>query len=260
MTLVNTFGNGMFFTISALLFTRVIGLSTAQLGLGLAIAGVFGIVAGVPCGRLADRFGARRMLMTLLAVESVIILGYTQVQSFAVFLFVACLVTFVDRGGAAVRHALLATSFTTEERTRGRAFLRVLTNVGMGAGSAVAALALLADTKEAYLAVVAVNAVTFGVSALLLLRLPDPEPAPKAHEKNRSALTDRPYLLITALNAVIAMQAGVLEVGPPLWAIQSRPPGGRSAQHVFGRLSGARPGPVFEGEARPDRAVDAVLV
>lgn len=216
MTLVNSFGNGMFFTVSALLFTRVIGLSAAQIGLGLGVAGIFGIIAGVPCGRLADRYGARRVLMALLAVESVVILGYTQVSGFAAFVSVACVVAFVDRGGAAVRHALIATSFTPGERTRGRAFLRVLINVGMGAGSAAAVLALLA---EAYLHVVVINAVTFAVSALLLVRLPDPARA--VVQRRRSAFADRPYLLITVLNAIIAMQAGVLEVGLPLWIVQS---------------------------------------
>ena len=37
-TLVNTTGNGIFFTLSALYFTRIVGLSVTQVGLGLSIA------------------------------------------------------------------------------------------------------------------------------------------------------------------------------------------------------------------------------
>ena len=50
-TLVNTMGNGLFLTGSVLFFTRVIGLSPAQVGLGLSAAGICGMVAGIPLGR-----------------------------------------------------------------------------------------------------------------------------------------------------------------------------------------------------------------
>jgi hypothetical protein len=44
---------------SAVFVTRSVGLSAAQVGLGLTIAGAVGLGAGVPAGRAADRRGAR---------------------------------------------------------------------------------------------------------------------------------------------------------------------------------------------------------
>ena len=69
-TLVNTFGNGLFMTISALFFTRSVGLSVTQVGLGLTIAGCFGVAAGVPAGHAADRFGARGLCVALVLIEA----------------------------------------------------------------------------------------------------------------------------------------------------------------------------------------------
>jgi Na+/melibiose symporter-like transporter len=56
-TLVNTFGFGLVVTSLVLYFTRVVHLGSLQVGLGLTISGLIGLVAGVPVGALADRHG-----------------------------------------------------------------------------------------------------------------------------------------------------------------------------------------------------------
>ncbi len=222
-TLVNTLGNGLFLTTSALFFTRSAGLSASEVGLGLAIGGVCGIVSGVPLGHLADRVGARRLVVVLLTAEAVAILGYAGVHSFAAFVPVVCVVSFLDRGAGAVRNGLIATVLSPEERVTGRSFLRAMTNVGIGAGAALAAIAIALDSRPAYLTVIAVNAVTFLVAGLLLLRLPETT-APAGAETaagGRRPLTDLPYLLITLLSGLLTLQAGIFEVGLPLWTVHS---------------------------------------
>jgi len=244
VTLVNTFGNGLFYTTSALFFTRSVGMTPAQLGVGLAIAGICGVAAGPPMGWLADHWDARRVLVAALAAEGIAVLGYTRVHSFAAFLPLACLVTFLDRGGSGVRNALVGTALRPAERTRGRAYLRAVTNVGIGAGAALAAVALQSGTRTAYLVMVIADAATFLAAAVLLapLRAPGisggPGPAgpeaggseaatgtagPGAGGKppRRSALTDLPYLLITILNGLLSLQLGLLQVGLPLWVVRS---------------------------------------
>jgi hypothetical protein len=47
-TLVNTTGNGIFFTLSALYFTRIVGFSVVEVDTGLSIAASIAIFAGVP--------------------------------------------------------------------------------------------------------------------------------------------------------------------------------------------------------------------
>jgi MFS family permease len=239
-TLVNTFGNGLFFTTGALFFTRSVGLTPAQLGLGLAIAGACGIVGSPPLGWLGDRWGHRRVLMAACAAEGAGMLGYGFVHSFATFLPLTCALTFLDRGANGVRNALVAIALPAAERSYGRAYLRAVTNVGIGAGAAAAALALQSGTRAAYLLIVAGDAVTFLAAAALLAVLRTPpvpgrgEPAggvpgqgkpgggaaagrQRARPPGRHPLTDGPYLLITALNGILNLQVGLLQVGVPLW-------------------------------------------
>jgi MFS family permease len=237
-TLVNTFGNGLFFTASAVFFTRSVGLSAGQVGLGLTIAGACGVAAGIPLGHLADRVGARRLLVVLSLAEAVGLVAYLRVHSFLPFVLVACVVTALDRGGSAVRGALFAVVLAPETRVRSRAYLRAVTNVGMGAGAALAAGALAADTRGWYAALIIGDAVTFLASATVLLRIPLPHHIPAASPTTAEAtatavaagavvrrrwwvaLADGPYLAVTALCAVQALQFGLLDVGVPLWIVQ----------------------------------------
>lgn len=222
-TLVNTLGNGLFMTTSAVFFTRSVGLSAVQVGLGLTIAGACGVAAGMPLGQLADRLGARRMLAVLYLAQAVGLLCYALVGSFPAFLVVACLVTMLDAGGRAVKNALLATALPAESRVRGRAYLRAVTNVGIGAGSALAAFALQIDTRTGYLTLIAVDAATFVVTALLLRGLPAGTPARGADRpkpaRRFGALSDPAFLAITALNGVLAIQFSLIDVTVPLWVV-----------------------------------------
>ena len=59
-SLLFALGEGTFMTGSAVFFTQIVGLSAAQVGLGLTIAGVASFLAAWPAGRLVDRFGPKR--------------------------------------------------------------------------------------------------------------------------------------------------------------------------------------------------------
>src|SRR3954468_21800498 len=54
-------GEGTFMTGSAVFFTQIVGLSAAQVGLGLTCAGIAAFLAALPMGKLVDRFGSRKM-------------------------------------------------------------------------------------------------------------------------------------------------------------------------------------------------------
>lgn len=226
-TLVNTFGNGLFFTASAVFFTRSVGLPAGQVGLGMTIAGCCGVAVGVPLGHLADRVGPRRLLVILALVEAVGMLSYTQVRSFPAFLVAACVVTSLDRGGNAVRAGLMVVVLPPDGRVRARAYLRAVTNVGMGAGAALAGVALQVNTREAYLALIVADAATFVGSAALLATLPagrtaapDGSDASAARVPWWRPMTDVRYLVVTGLNAVLALQFGLMEVGAALWVVR----------------------------------------
>jgi MFS family permease len=221
--LVDRIGNGLFMTTSALFFTRSVGLSVGQVGLGLTIAGGCGVAASVPAGHAADRWSPPRLIVGLALLEAAGMLAYTRVHSMWTFLVVACLVAAAGQASVSVRNTLIAVAVPSERRASTRAYLRAVTNLGIGAGSALAAVALQVDTRTAYLVLIVVDALTFVVAAALIARLPMPPAAPgvaSAHiegARRLRALTDWPYLTMTVLNAVLTLQYGMLIVGVPLW-------------------------------------------
>jgi MFS family permease len=217
-TLANTFGNGIFFPVSAIYFTRSVGLSPAQVGIGLTVAGLCGLLAGVPAGHLADVRGPRNILVALALAQGVGVAAYTLVDGFVAFLLLACVVTTLDRAGNAVRNGMVAALGAPEERVRLRAYLRVVTNVGITAGAPLGGLALAVDTRAAYVTVIALDAATFVLAALLILRVPLVPPRPHTGGEPRLAvLRDRPYVAVAAVHAVLALQFGLLDVVLPLW-------------------------------------------
>lgn len=220
----------MFYSTSALFFTRAVGISVAQLGFGLTAAAVFGIAAATPFGYAADRWRPRRVLLCVWITEAVALLSYTQVRSFSVFLPLVCVTVAIDRGGLVVFRALLAVGLPNESRVHGRAYIRAVTNLGIGAGASLGALALQADTRGAYTLMIVIDALTFLVSAAMVGVLPVPVPdvdqasaQPAPHTAPSSTrfpeLRDRPYLTITFLCSVLMLQAGLFDVGIPLWVV-----------------------------------------
>ncbi|WP_405364998.1 MFS transporter [Kitasatospora sp. NBC_00039] len=225
MSLVNTVGNGLFITVSVLFFTRSIGLTPGRVALGLTAAGICGVLAGVPMGRVADRVGSKRLLMVVGPLEAAAVLGYAFVHSFAAFVALACAATVLERGAVAVRSALLARALPAESQVRARALLRSVMNAGLVVGSGGAALALQADAYAGYVAVLALDAVSFLGAAALLVGLPVPDAATRpagaagGQAKRRTALRDGRYVLVTGLHAVLELQLAVLSVGLPLWIV-----------------------------------------
>ncbi|WP_432937688.1 MFS transporter [Kribbella sp. CA-253562] len=220
--LANSVGDGAFIVTSALFFTRVVGLSTAQVGLGLTIAWLVGFLTGVPLGHLADRRGPRGVAM-LLAVSTAASVGaFLFVRSFPLFLIAAIAYATSQTGLTAARQALLAGLVSPAERTRIRAMLQATANGGLAVGAAFGGVALKFDTTEAYLTVFAIDAVSFLVAAALIRRVPaaravtDRDPsAPRL-----AVLRDRPYAVLTLLNAVMLMFMPLLSLVAPLWIVE----------------------------------------
>ncbi|APE26329.1 MFS transporter [Streptomyces venezuelae] len=218
-TLANSFGNGVFLTVSVLYFTRIAGFSPTQLGLGLSIAGIAGLFAGVPFGHLADRKGARGTTVVLLMLAGLATTAYLATDSFPLFVVIATFYATFDRGAHAARQALIPAVLSGEKLVLVRARIRVFTNLGISAGAGLGGLALLWDTRASYLLMFAINALSFVVCGLLFLRLPAaPVAADRAPGEPRLAvLRDRPYALLALINMVMLLYIPILGVIMPLW-------------------------------------------
>ncbi|MEU0090823.1 MFS transporter [Kribbella sp. NPDC006257] len=219
--LANSVGDGAFIVTSALFFTRVVGLSTAQVGLGLTIAWLVGFLTGVPLGNLADRKGPRGVAI-LLALSTALSVGsFLFVRSFPLFLIAAIAYASSQTGLSAARQALLAGLVSPAERTRIRAFLQATVNAGLAVGAALGGVALRFDTAPAYLTVFAIDAASFLVAAVLIHRVPAVTAVKaKAGEPRLAVLHDRPYAVLALLNAVMLMFMPLLSLVAPLWIVE----------------------------------------
>ncbi|MFE0255917.1 MFS transporter [Streptomyces sp. NPDC059010] len=228
LVLLNALGNGLYFPLGVLYFTRIVGLDATAVGLGMTVAGLVGVAAGVPAGRAADRWGARRVGSWLWGACGVATASYTLVHSYAGFLAAVICGTGLQMASRGVQGAIYADVLPAKTRVEARAYLRTVTNVAMGVGGGFGAIVLQLDTRGAYVTVILINAVTFWAPALMVRRLPV---APHVLERTADragatpvdrwrAVRDRPYLTVTVLNAVLAVQYTLAEVGLPLWIVE----------------------------------------
>ncbi|MGW0750108.1 MFS transporter [Streptomyces sp. NPDC002587] len=220
--LAHSVGDGAYYVCSALYFTRVVGLSPAQTALGLTVAWAVGSVAGVPLGALADRRGPRGTSACLAVATAVPVLALLFIRSFGAFLITVVVYATAQCGLAASRQALLAGLVAPERRTGVLAHLQSTLNGGLALGAAAGGLALAADTERAHLAVFVLDGVSFLVCAAVLLRLPAVAPTAgrAAGEPRLAVLRDRPYALVTLLNAILLLRMPLLTLAIPLWTVE----------------------------------------
>ncbi|MCM3523085.1 MFS transporter [Curtobacterium sp. P97] len=232
VTLVDTLGRGAFFTLTSLYLITIVGLPAVAVGLGLTVAGAVGVAASLVFGHLADRFSARRMLVWLHLVQGLALISYVLVHDLLTLVVTASVVTLAQQGGSAVRSAVVGRAFPGTERVRVRATMRTVTNVGIGVGTALAAVPLAIGTGEAYRVTMVLSGALFLASAVLVAGLSaarvDAAPADRTdtgtivrrEPAGRSPYRDVRFLAVTALTGLFGMQFGLFEVGVPIWVVQ----------------------------------------
>jgi MFS family permease len=221
--LVSTIGNGAYYVTAALYFTRIVGLSPTQLGVGLTVGGAVGVFAGAPLGHVADLRGPVGIAALLTAGAGVSCAAYLFVHAYALFILVSCMFAICQRGAVAARQALLSALVSRQERTRTRAFLQSTYNAGLSVGAAIGGIALLLDTGAAYRTAFAIDAASFVLAAFVLARLPAVHPpggVPAAAPSGFVVFRDRPYGLISLINMVMIFYVPLIDVALPLWVVR----------------------------------------
>ncbi|MGW5443742.1 MFS transporter [Streptomyces asiaticus] len=250
VTFVDRIGSGLWGATATLYFTFAAGLSTAEIGLLLAVSGAIGI-AGPPLGGLlADRVRLRPLLITVQLVRAAASLALLTTTDLRLLLAIASVGSLGDRA-AAVLTKLYATRVAGPERVRYQAISRTAMNVGWAVGGLAAAAALTSGTVTAYRWLLIGDALSFVASALFTLRCAEPPSAsriaatsapaepgaptstgpapagpapaePASAPERTTAPTpwrDRRYLAYTASEAVLFLDDSVFKVGLPLWAV-----------------------------------------
>ncbi len=218
---------GLYFSSSALFFSRASGLAPLEIGLGLTISGVVGLLVPLPFGILADRWSARNIAAWLTVGVGLSYWFFLLVNGFTAFIIATCCFAACMRGAMTARMTMIASLIDISHRTQTSAYLRALGNGGMSVGAMIGGLALYFDSLTAHRLAFAVGGAIFLVAALVYRSLPAkaPELAPIRHGTTLAVLRDRTYLVLTLLNTVILLYIPLLNMALPLWiALHTKAP------------------------------------
>jgi MFS family permease len=220
--IVYSIGSGLFLSGSIVFFTKFVGLSAGQVGIGLSVAGVVSLVGSVPLGALADKVGGHRMWLPAVIVEALLLGCYPFVRGFAVFLGLIAVLTLITNAGNVGRGRYVFEVVPAEQRVKTLAYQRTALNIGFTVGAGLSGLALSIDTRPAYLALPLGYATLLLVNAFFIIRLPRGErAAPKSGRRHgvRAVFGDRPFLALALVNAIVGMHATIFGAVIPLWIV-----------------------------------------
>src|SRR6185369_6463829 len=111
-----------------------------------------GFLTTVPLGMVADRVGARRMLVGLQLWRATWMAALTLADSMTAFIVVATMITIADCGVTPLTRSLVSMAMGAEERTRTLGFMRSWRNAGFAVGAALTAPLIALDSYAAYVA------------------------------------------------------------------------------------------------------------
>lgn len=217
-------GEGTFITGSAVFFTQIVGLSAAQVGIGLTVAGVVSFFFAVPAGKLADRVGTRRMWAIGAGLTALLYLVWPLIHGFAAYLAMMVVLEVVSQAGWSGRGAYTIDIFTREERVQSQAFMRAALNIGFTVGALIGGLALATNSDAVVRAVPLLTGAILLANTYWITRLPDPPakaPRPADDEVIKPrALKNRPFLALMTGDGVLGTNQVLLNIVIPLWLVE----------------------------------------
>ncbi|WP_285703285.1 MFS transporter [Microtetraspora sp. NBRC 16547] len=206
-SLVSSIGDGIYVPLTMLFIRSLTGLSLTSIGAGLTVAGLCALAFMPVAGILIDRFSGRRVVIGALALRATGFAAYPFADSYPAFLAIALVVAVGMWASSPSQQALIGEIAAGAERDRLLAWDRSLRNGGMGFGSLAAAGMLALNGNAGFIGAAVVLAAVFAIAAVLVARIPTIRGAMRqegTEDGFRQVLGDRPYLLITAANFLIA--------------------------------------------------------
>lgn len=217
-------GEGAFTTGSAVFFTQIVGLSMAQVGVGLTVAGIVSFFFAVPAGKLADRVGTKRIWALGAGGTALLYLVWPFIHGFAAYLLMMVALEVVSQAGWSGRGAYTIDIFSKEERVQSQAFMRAALNIGFTLGALIGGVALATGSDTVVQAVPVLTAAILLANTWWITRLPDP-PArePVATEEavlKPAALKNRAFVALMTGDGVLGTNQVLLNIVIPLWLVE----------------------------------------
>ncbi len=220
---------GTFLTGSAVLFTQVVGLRAAQVGLGLTIAGVVSFLVAYPAGKLTDRIGPKRMWAAGAFVAALLFAAWPFIDGFTGYLAMVVCFEIIENAGGAGRNAYVLDVMPEDERVATQAYMYSSLNVGFTLGAIIGGIALAFDNTTVMRWMPLFTLAIGLVNAVFITRLPraphDVRSATKgtsaAKPRGRGPLRNVGWMLVSLFGGTMWTNQVLLNVVIPLWLVQA---------------------------------------
>ena len=226
LTFVDAIGTGVFMAGAVVFFVRSIGLTSNEVGTGLTIAGLVGLVTSVPMGAVGDHVGTKRLMVIMQYWRAACFLALAFCTNLVLFVIIASAASLSESVTGALTQALVPEVVGEEQRVRTLALIRSVRNIGFSIGALLAAPLTAVGTRTALQAIVLVNALSFVLTGVLLARVKVKErrtaplsPGAAGPIKALRGFRDWRYVTLTALNVVFSLHLTLLVIVIPLWII-----------------------------------------
>src|SRR5262245_35671839 len=221
---------GTFLTGSAVFFTQVVGLSAAQVGLGLTVAGVVSFVVAYPAGKLTDRIGPKLMWAIGAFVAALLFAAWPFIDSFLGYLAMVVCFEIIENAGGAGRNAYILDVMPEDERVATQAYMYSALNVGFTLGAIIGGVALAFDNLTVMRWMPLFTLGIGLVNAVFITRLPraphdlarsSGEAKPTIKPRGRGPLHNVGWMLASFFNGTMWTNQVLLNVVIPLWLVQA---------------------------------------
>ncbi|WP_051816998.1 MFS transporter [Kitasatospora sp. NRRL B-11411] len=237
--LIDSLGTGLVLAFTLVFFTRTTDLPLTTVGAAVSAARLLALPAAPAVGPLIDRYGARKVAAWANALSALAHAAFLLADRSWLIVLVCLLAQAGQAGYWTASTGLVVLAAPDGGRTRWFALVQTLRNAGLGLGGAAGALLVGDGGAGGLRLLVALNAASYLVAALLLARwrpaVPAEPPAPAAvheqpapattvheqpappaavHERGgyRAVLADRRYLLMVLVNLSFVLASMVLSV------------------------------------------------
>jgi MFS family permease len=223
---IDSFGGGCAGPLLLLYFNRVADIPLGTAGLMLTVATLFSIAAPAAVGLVIGRVGPRNVVITAQYAQGLAFTGFFFGRSMWLLFLCSLVMTTGQRVFWSAIFSLLADIADEGDRDKWFGLGGMMQAGGFAVGGLVAGALLAIGGDTPFLIAMAIDAVTFFLAGLLLLRL-----HPSHHEQQAAKDTgpapllrkDKPFLVLIGANTLLALCMMVLSVGLPVYVAEALP-------------------------------------
>ncbi|GAA0573424.1 MFS transporter [Kribbella sandramycini] len=222
---IDSFGGGCAGPLLLLYFVRVADIPLGTAGLVLTFATLFSIAAPAAVGVVIDRFGPRNLVIGAQWAQGAAFVGFFFGRSLWLLFLCALVTTMGQRVFWSSIFTLLADVADEGDRDRWFGLGGMMQAGGFALGGLAAGVLLAIGGTTSFLVAMGLNAVTFCVAGVLLMRLHPSHHARTVEDSGPAPLLrkDKPFLVLIAANTLLATAMMMLGVGLPVYVTDALP-------------------------------------